>query len=125
MNHHVNAHDAYRQVSTPTRTARSAEYEVVARITHRISTAAQKGKSAYPELVAALDENRRLWTAFVEDVASPQNALPQDLRARIAYLAAFTFGQTGKILAGAASAAPLIEINTAIMRGLREQETQT
>lgn len=122
MNYHVNAHEAYRQASTPTRTTRSAEYEIVARITHRISTAAQKDRSAFPELVAALDENRRLWLAFVEDVARPQNGLPQDLRARIAYLAAFTFGHTGKILAGSASAAPLIEINKAIMRGLRQQE---
>lgn len=115
--------NVYRQVTTPTRTARSAEYEVVAGITHRIRSATHQGKTAFPELVAALDENRRLWSAFAEDVASPQNGLPQELRTRIAYLAEFTFGQTSKILAGTASALPLIEINTAIMRGLRGQET--
>lgn len=82
-----------------------------------------KGKPAFPDLVAALDENRRLWTAFAEDVADPQNALPQDLRARIFYLAEFAMGHTGKVLAGTASAAPLIEINTSIMRGLRGQGT--
>jgi flagellar biosynthesis activator protein FlaF len=120
----MTALNAYHQVTTPTRTARGAEYEVVARITHRMRSATQQGKTAFPELVAALDENRRLWSAFAEDVASPKNALPQDVRARIAYLAEFTFGQTGKILAGKASAAPLIEINTAIMRGLRGQEPQ-
>lgn len=122
MSQNMTAQNAYRQVASPTRTARSAEYEVVARITHRLRTANHQGRTAFPELVAALDENRRLWSAFAEDVANPQNALPKDLRARIAYLAEFTFGQTSKILAGTASALPLIEINTAIMRGLRGQE---
>ena len=125
MSHSMRAQNAYCQVATPTRTAKGAEYEVVARITHRIKSATHQGKAAFPELVAALDENRRLWSAFAEDVASPQNALPQDVRARIAYLAEFTFGHTGKVLAGTANAAPLIEINTAIMRGLRGQESYT
>lgn len=123
MSQNMTAQNAYRQVASPTRTARSAEYEVVARITHRLRTATHQGRTAFPELVSALNENRRLWSAFAEDVANPNNALPQDLRARIAYLAEFTFVQTSKILAGTASALPLIEINTAIMRGLRGQET--
>lgn len=113
--------NAYRQIAAPTRTARSAEYEVVARITARLRAAVTKGQPAFPDLAAALDENRRLWTAFAEDVANPGNTLPQDLRARIFFLAEFTFNQTGKILAGTASATPLIEINTAIMRGLQGQ----
>ena len=46
-------------------------------------------------------------------------ALPDDLRARIFYLAEFTDQHTRKVLNGRDTAGPLIEINTAIMRGLR------
>ncbi len=121
MNHHIQAQSAYRQITAPTRTPRGTEYEVVARITHRLKFAASKGATGHPELVAALDENRQLWSAFAVDVADQDNALPQDLRARIFFLAEFTLGHTGKILAGTAGVEPLLEINTAIMRGLRGQ----
>ena len=118
------AHNAYGQKAAPTRTARDTEYEVIARITHRIRSATLKGKNGFPDLVAALDENRRLWAALSEDVANPQNGLPQDLRDRLVYLARFTFGQTSKILGGTAGVASLIDINTAVMRGLRGKGTQ-
>ena len=122
MKNHSLAQVAYSQVASPTRTPRSLEYEVMARITHRIGQSIQRGPSGFPDLVMALDENRRLWSAFDSDVRDPNNSLPQDLRARIAYLAAYTFNCTGKILAGKAEATSLVEINTAVLRGLRGTE---
>lgn len=121
MNHQFQAHSAYRQIAAPTRTHRGTEYAVIARITHKITAALLKGDSGFPELVSALHENRQLWMTFAVEVADEDNSLPKDLRARIFYLAEFTLGHTGKVLSGAASAKPLIEINLAIMRGLREQ----
>jgi flagellar protein FlaF len=121
VNNKLLAHNAYGQKTAPTRTARDTEYEVIARITHRIRTAALKGKNGFPELVAALDENRRLWTTLATDVADPKNGLPQDLRARLFYLAEYTFGHTSKVLGGKASASSLIDVNMAVMRGLRGQ----
>lgn len=115
------AHRAYHQISAPTRTARGTEYEVIARLTHRLKVSAAKGRSSFPQLVSALHENHALWTAFAMDVADPANALPQGLRAQVFYLAEFTFAHTQKVLAGKAGVSPLIEINTAIMRGLRGQ----
>ena len=53
------------------------------------------------------------------DVAEPTNLLPQPLRAQIFYLAEFTMHHSAKVLKGDASVAPLIDINTAVMRGLR------
>ena len=52
-------------------------------------------------------------------VADAKNALPQGLRAQIFYLAEFTLQHSRKALSGGASVRPLIEINTAVMRGLR------
>jgi len=55
------------------------------------------------------------------DVASPQNALPKDLRARIFYLAEFTAQHTRKVLRNEDTAVPLLEINAAILGGLQAE----
>ncbi len=119
--HPSQAQSAYRQIAAPTRTLRGIEHEVMARITHRLKAASVQGASDFPEFVAALHENRQLWSTFAIAVADPANPLPQELRARIFFLAEFTLSHTGKVLSESADAAPLIDINTSVMRGLREQ----
>lgn len=118
MNAQTMAHRAYAQSVTTTRTDRGIEYELFARITHRIKAAAEDGPKSYPRLVEALYENRRLWIALAVDVADEKNELPQDLRAQIFYLSEFVQAQTGKILQRKARLAPILEVNAAIMRGL-------
>ena len=119
MNAHTLALQGYANKAAPTRTPRGIEYEVFARVTHRMNTAARKGDAGYPELVSALHDNRQLWTLLAAEVATDDNQLPQDLRARIFYLAEFTQAQSRKVLNKTASPAALIEVNAAIMRGLR------
>ncbi|MFD3191735.1 flagellar biosynthesis regulator FlaF [Sedimentitalea sp. HM32M-2] len=119
MNALSQAHRAYSAVSAPTRTARGTEYEAVARITTRIRSAYEKGPAGFPALAAALHDNRKLWNIFATDVADAGNPLPKDLKARLFYLAEFTNQHTSKVLARQASIQPLLEINTAILRGLR------
>ncbi|WP_417740845.1 flagellar biosynthesis regulator FlaF [Salipiger sp.] len=121
MNAQIMAQRAYTQPTTSTRTDRAIEYDLLARVTHRIKAAAEAGPKAYPRLVRALYDNRRLWTALAVDVASTENALPQDLRAQIFYLAEFVQTHTGKVLARKARLAPLLEVNAAILRGLGGQ----
>jgi len=115
------AQRAYAPTNAPMRSMRSTEYEVIARITHRIKSAAQKGKDGIIELAEALHENRQLWTVLATDVADPDNGLPADLRARIFYLAEFTHHHTSKVLAKEATVAALLDVNTAILRGLKTQ----
>ncbi len=69
-------------------------------------------------LAEALHENRTLWTHLAAEVADDDNELSQDLRARLFYLAEFTAHHSRKVLRGEADVAPLIEVNTAVMRGL-------
>ncbi|GAA6188407.1 flagellar biosynthesis regulator FlaF [Litorivita sp. NS0012-18] len=113
------ARQAYANQAAPTRTTRGTEYEVFAKITHRLNAAARKGKLGFPELASAIHDNRKLWTLLATDVADDGNGLPDDLRARIFYLAEFTQVHSRKVLKNQASAAALIEINAAMMRGLR------
>jgi flagellar biosynthesis activator protein FlaF len=119
MNAQQMARTAYSTSRPSIRTDRSTEYDVFARITQNIKAASDKGKNGFSALVSALHENRNLWRILALDVADDDNALPEQLRARILYLAEFTDLHTRRILSHEADAASLIEINTSIMRGLR------
>lgn len=113
------AQTAYAAPGIPTRTARGAEYEVIARITRRLRAADKQRREAFPAFAEALHDNVRLWTALASDVAEPGNALPDDLRARIIYLYEFTMHHSQAVLGEGAPVDVLVDINTAVLRGLR------
>jgi flagellar protein FlaF len=123
VNVQTKAVQAYAQNARTTQTPRGTEYELIARVTHRIKSAAEGGPMAYPKLVEALSDNQRIWTALAVDVADDGNALPQDLRARIFYLAEFVQQHTSKVLTRKARITPLLEINSAILKGLSGRRT--
>lgn len=122
MNALSQAQRAYSSASAPTRTARGIEYEIIARITTRIRTAEAEGASGFSALAQALADNRKLWGIFVTEMASKTNPFPAELKSRIVYLAKFTNDHTSKVLARQATAAPLLDVNTAILRGLRGEK---
>lgn len=106
-------------VSTP----RSVEFQVIGRITHRLKKAVtSKNRLA---LIEAMHENRILWNTLAADVASPKNELPDELRARILYLADFTAQHTRKVLRNEESPVPLLEINAAVLGGLQTEGMQS
>jgi flagellar protein FlaF len=119
MNALAMASDGYGRGQMAARTPRGIEYEVIARITHRLKAAAEAPQTDFPRLAAALTENVKLWLALGLDVADPENALPKSLRAQLYYLFEFTDQHTRKVLAGEADPQVLIDINLSVMRGLR------
>lgn len=120
-------HMAQTAYSAPTqaqtRTPRATEYAAFARITARLKSAQAAGGKNYPALAAAIHENRKLWTMLAADVADGDNGLPPALRARIFYLFEFTTHHSRAVLNAKADIGPLVEINTAIMRGLEKSES--
>jgi flagellar protein FlaF len=118
MNAHTRALASYGNPATALKSARSAEYDVMARITSRLRKALAGGKLSFPQLAEALNENRRLWTEFAIDLANPENKLPKALRLQLLNLAQFSLNHTNQVLDGTASAEVLVEINTAVLRGL-------
>lgn len=115
------ARTAYSGAAAPIRTERGAEYDALVRCTRALAAAQAAGED-FPAMVQALHDNRRLWTALAADVSKPENALPAALRAGIFYLAEFTLHQSRRILSGEADAGALIDVNTAVMRGLSGQK---
>ena len=124
MNATTLAYRTYSGNEGATRTARGTEYAVIARVTHRLKAAASRGSRDFPGLAAAVAENRRLWATLAADVATGGNTLPDELRARIFWLSEFTEIHSRQVLGGRASVAPLLEVNTAVLRGLRREEPQ-
>lgn len=100
---------------------RQAEYRAFAEATRRLCAAEKTASETggFSRMAEALHDNLRLWTLLAADVAGPENELPESLRARIFYLAEFTRAHSAKVLARKAELRPLIDVNTAVMKGLR------
>ncbi|MEH7828649.1 flagellar biosynthesis regulator FlaF [Gemmobacter denitrificans] len=113
------ARAAYGRPSTPARSYRQIEYDLFARVTKELGQSERNRKRDFPGFVKALNENLVMWRTLAIDVADKENGLPQQLRAQLFYLYEFTSEHTRKVLKDDASAEVLIDINTAVMRGLR------
>ncbi|WP_281968838.1 flagellar biosynthesis regulator FlaF [Roseovarius nanhaiticus] len=120
MNAILRAQNAYGLSNRSIRTARDTEYEAVARATQNLKSAADTNPLDMAKIARAVSDNRELWTLFAVQVADTDNSLPAQLRASIFYLAEFTNAHSSKVLSREASVDALIEINTAVMRGLRD-----
>lgn len=116
---HTLARNAYGRPEGAVRSPRSIEYDLFARMTQRLVAAWQGRSGNLPVLAEALNENTRMWRVLALDVAGPGNGLPPDLRARLFYLYEFTAEYSRGLLAGTGSIEVLVDINTAVMRGLR------
>jgi flagellar protein FlaF len=114
----LQAQQAYA-AAAPVRTPRQAEHQVVAQVTARLAAALAADDCA--RLAAAVHDNSRLWSALAADLASPGNALPAELRARLLGLAGFALRQGHRVLRGEGGGEALVDLNTAVLRGLAGQ----
>ena len=119
MNTAVLAQSLYAKPIRELGTARGIEYKAFSKVTARLASW-NEDKDSFANLAEALCENQLLWTVLGADVADQGNELPNQLRAQLFFLTEFTNHQTKKIMAGEAKPEILVEINTSIMRGLRD-----
>ena len=113
------ARAAYGQREAPVRSARAHEYDLLARCTQKMAMAWTRRKDDFPLLATAVHENLQLWCALAIDVADQENGLPAALRAQLFYLYEFTAKHSQAVMANTASVEVLVDINKAVMRGLR------
>lgn len=123
MNVVERAQDGYSKNAVHMKSPRDAEYEAFAKVSHRLRTAAQKRATDFPGYIAALYDNSRLWTTLASDLSVPENGLPKELKARLFWLAEFTNSETRKLFKNEGDVGILIEINAAVLQGLRTPET--
>jgi len=75
----------------------------------------------YAEHSISTRSSRRAEYEIIARVTQELRPFPKELKARIAYLAEFTNHQSRRILRNKASVMPLLEINMALLRGLKEE----
>jgi flagellar biosynthesis activator protein FlaF len=105
--------------ATSVRTERGTEYALFAQITSRLKAIDEADLSSFPALASAVADNQRLWATLAEDLMSDANRLPVPLRVQLISLAEFVRKHSLAVLGGRARIGTLIDINTAIMKGLR------
>ncbi|MEM1297908.1 MAG: flagellar biosynthesis regulator FlaF [Pseudomonadota bacterium] len=111
--------NGYVAATRKTGMPRSIEYQLFSKTTGRLNRASQPDGS-FPDLAEALSDNLELWRTLAVDVVDDENGLPAQLRAQLLYLFEFTNAHTSKVLRGEADVSALIDINTSIMKGLRQ-----
>ncbi|MGE0595711.1 MAG: flagellar biosynthesis regulator FlaF [Hyphomonadaceae bacterium] len=109
---------AYQRAATQADTPRQLEYRAFGQVTATLMRA-REGQGLAPAVLAeALDANRKLWNVLSADCATPQNSLPQALRAQIISLALWVSKYSSEVLRDGAELDPLIDVNRAMMEGL-------
>ncbi len=99
------------------RTERDTEYEAFSHVTRMLRAASKRLLDQ--DAVMAIHKNNELWSILAADLAQPGNTLPDETKAGLISLAGFSIRQGLAVLNGSAQIAPLLDINVAIMKGLR------
>lgn len=113
----MQAHVGY--ASNAVRTDKDNEYGAFARVTQMLRHAHDGGQMR--DRIAAAHKNNDLWTALAADLTHPGNSLPDPLKAGLLSLAMFSIRHGHAVMRGAATTEALIDVNLAIMKGLRHE----
>jgi len=109
---------AYQQTAARAESPREAEYRLFGQVTRALMEAAKLDPKDLGGRIDALDWNRRMWSALATDCGSPENALPNELRAGIISLAMWVGKYTSLVIRGEDDIQDLIDVNRMIMQGL-------
>ncbi|MBN9259201.1 MULTISPECIES: flagellar biosynthesis regulator FlaF [unclassified Mesorhizobium] len=99
--------------------AKDREKQLLTRSIDMLSAAAAVGRDSM-EAIEALHFTNRVWTAFVEDLGSSENALPKELRANLISIGLWLLRETEEIRQGRAdNFEGLIEVSQIIRDGIQ------
>lgn len=119
MSNALAAARAYSTNRPHTKSYRDQEYDVFLDVTRDLKRLKAETAPSFPKLVDALNRNERLWTEIGVQVADNANELPKELRASLFYMAEFVSHQTGRLLKNEGDLESLIDVNIAVLRGLK------
>lgn len=99
--------------------AKEREKLLLARSIDLLTAASTVGTGSREALDALLFTNR-LWTAFIEDLGSPENGLPRELRANLISIGLWLLRETEDVRQGrSANFEGLIEVSQIIHDGIQ------
>ena len=99
--------------------AKDRERQLLSRSIDLLTAAAAAGSDSM-EAIEALHFTNRVWTTFVEDLGSSDNALPKELRANLISIAIWILKEVDKIRKRESSNFQgIIDITTIIRDGLK------
>lgn len=112
------SYQAYQRTSARAEDPRSTEYRLLGQVTRALMEVQEIEPREIRKRAEALDWNRRVWSAFAADCASPDNGLPEKLRASIISLSIFISKETSTAMRGGGDIETLIDLNRTVMQGL-------
>ncbi|HAE25985.1 MULTISPECIES: flagellar biosynthesis regulator FlaF [Hyphomonas] len=112
------AFKAYGEVKQRTAGEKEIEFALFRQITDALKEVSDTEDVQPTDWAEAIHRNQQLWTTIAIDLLQPGNALPDEMKRSLLYLAEFVRQTSMKIMAGDGDIADLIEINQSIMNGL-------
>jgi flagellar protein FlaF len=112
------AFKAYGEVTQRTAGEKDIELALFRQITDALKQVSEAEDVQPTDWAEAIHRNQQLWTTIAIDLLHPGNALPDELKRSLLYLAEFVRQSSMKIMAGEGEIADLIEVNQSIMNGL-------
>ncbi len=112
------AFKAYGEVTQRTAGEKDIELALFRQITDALKQVSEAVDVQPTDWAEAIHRNQQLWTTIAIDLLHPGNALPDELKRSLLYLAEFVRQSSMKIMAGEGEIADLIEVNQSIMNGL-------
>lgn len=112
------AFKAYGEVKQRTAGEKEIEYALFRQITDALKQVSDSDDVQPADWAEAIHRNQQLWTTIAIDLLHPGNALPDEMKRSLLYLAEFVRQSSMKIMSGEGDIADLIEVNQSIMQGL-------
>jgi len=122
--------NAYKRTLRELESPRQIERRLMASITGRMEAVADDfdaADSSFERILilasglrSALADNQKLWTTIKHDLSDSDNALSDDLRARLLSLAIWVEKTTSFVLGGGAGVRALISVNNNIVTALAD-----
>lgn len=99
--------------------ARDRERQLLSRSIDLLSAAQSKGASSL-EAVEAIHFTNRVWTSLLQDLGSPENALPKELRANLISIGLWLLREAEEVRQGRSeNFEGLIEVSQIIRDGIQ------
>jgi flagellar protein FlaF len=111
---------AYATVQNAVETPRDLEIRAISHVTQQLTEANAPGAEAMTR-IRALNSNAKLWSILIQDLSSPENALPETIKSSYISLGLFAQRTSVAALTAPADLSTLIGLNTDILDALDHQ----